>query len=305
MNSSPQTKATVGQGPYYCMSEGDYERDYTMEVIVEKGSFRPTPPPPVPITFDPLSYSLMPFLANTTFEYPQGLSVSEKWNHYVISAALNLMEVKQYVSTLKTISTDLSFFRTIPLKLDRNQVYKELSEDCGSCTESIHTVFQYLKRTGVCTVDDSSKPDCKRVGDTYLWFILQYKISSYSVEEDPLKKVTNTIIDFVKSREPVFVMLSLDPKQVQHHTSLNPLPINQEAPLKSNEELGTYSYSNFAGVVVGYNGEHASTLQSYWQILMPRNGYRNNMIKVLLDPSGASFGRITRKIITISGIISQ
>ena len=108
-------------------------------------------------------------------------------------------------------------------------------------------------------------------------------------------RTVNFLLDQLQKNNPVFVLLSLDPVMVQHHSTLARDPIH--TPFLKTE---TTQLFNFAGVVVGYNMERASEDKAYWEVLVPRMGSNNNILRVKMVMTGADLGRISRKMVYLA-----
>ena len=102
----------------------------------------------------------------------------------------------------------------------------------------------------------------------------------------------------VNAGNPVVVMMSLDAFQFQHSSPLSLRPIDVAQPVKNGK-----SSLSFAGVVIGYNTEDAD--HAYWIVLIPRQPADNYYVKVkmnYLTDNGKDFGRLSRRMIAVTGI---
>ena len=102
----------------------------------------------------------------------------------------------------------------------------------------------------------------------------------------------------VSAGNPVVVMMSLDTFQFQHSSPFSLRPIDVAQPI-----IGGESSFTFASVVIGYNTEDKDN--AYWTVLVPRQPADNYYVKVkmnYLTDNGKDFGRLSRKMVAVTGI---
>ena len=186
--------------------------------------------------------------------------------NYIIETALTMMEIVYYMKNNQEI------------QLSRTQLSELVADYCteSDCGNNWKIVMSALKNSGVCK--DGETGECTK-----------YKMVGFT-QPSGADRNTKWIKEQIDAGKPVFVILSVDPEQTQHHIAEAVNPINKAAP----------GLMNFGGVVIGYNAEREG--YEYWEIAVRRHGDGNNMIKVKMDVNGKNFARISNYAFTIEDV---
>ena len=264
--TDPENEGIVAMGPYYTWTAEEFARRMLSKLVIRSGVSTSTIMRPA-LTFVNKKRSLIDSSKSEFVNVMKPAAEDEDITDYAIEGGLELMEIVYYLANKRSIT------------LSRSHLKQLISEECTSaeCT-NWKMVVGILRNHGVCA-EGSDLTNCT-----------PYKLQGFA-QATGANKNSQWIINQIDVGNPVFVMLSLDASQLQHHTSFSPNPINNVDK----------SFMNFGGVVTGYNADGEEGFE-YWEVMVRRHGDANNMIKVRMDLNGKNFARITNNAFTIESV---